>query len=255
MPKVLIAGIDSEIGKSVALDFFKSGWEVLGTSRRNKSKDGFQIFDCDFSKRASIKSCIESISNSVSSIDILVIAAGTLRPVGDFFETNFDEWERCFQINFLGPFEFINGIVGSADVKLTVVFAGGGINSAPLNYSSYTLSKVALTKGIELLAAENPGSKFVSLGTGWIKSPIHEQTLEAGVRAGSNLGETERRISTGNFGDIKDVTRFIIWAMNAPSAAVSGRNFSLQNDNWGSGELTDQLVSNQNLYKLRRNGN
>ena len=36
---------------------------------------------------------------------------------------------------------------------------------------------------------------------------------------------------------------------------ISGRNLSLDYDNWGSKKLLDELKKNKNLYKLRRFGN
>jgi NAD(P)-dependent dehydrogenase (short-subunit alcohol dehydrogenase family) len=139
--------------------------------------------------------------------------------------------------------------------KKPLIIAGGGINSSPKQYSSYTLSKVSLTKSMELLSSEEPGIKFISLGTGWIDTPIHNQTLNAGASAGSALAETLRRYESKEFVDINKIMEFIKWAESESSDVITGRNFSLQNDNWSSVALREKLLADNDFYKLRRYGN
>ena len=45
------------------------------------------------------------------------------------------------------------------------------------------------------------------------------------------------------------------WLINADRKAVSGRNFSVVFDKWGSDPLIKKLLEDPNMYKLRRNGN
>ena len=130
-----------------------------------------------------------------------------------------------------------------------------GINSAPTNYSAYTISKVALTKAVEIFSAENPDIRFVSLGTGWIKSPIHDQTLAAGNASGSTQKELLRRIELNEFQSIESVSEFILWSFHVAGQSVTGRNFSLVHDSWGTTELVSELEKNPDKFKLRRVGN
>ena len=138
---------------------------------------------------------------------------------------------------------------------MVLTFAGGGINSSPERFFSYTLSKVSLTKSMELLAAEEPDVRFVSLGTGWINTPIHKQTVRAGDSAGIVGSETKRRIQANDFVDINEISKFVQWAYKEAPHTISGRNFSLKNDRWSTSELNDRLQEDSDLYKLRRYGN
>ena len=45
------------------------------------------------------------------------------------------------------------------------------------------------------------------------------------------------------------------WLVSAEREYVSGRNFSLVHDTWGSDHLNELLKTNSNMYKLRREGN
>lgn len=258
MPNVLIAGIDSAIGNFIANSLDSNGWRVFGTTRRENSLKSNKIFYCDFLNQESIDECCLVTNQSVPGIDLLIVAVGLLEPIGNFRNIDFDSWESGFYINCLGPLRFINRLLPQLSKQpnsMVVTFAGGGINSSPERYSSYTLSKVALTKSMELLSTEEPNIKFISLGTGWIDTPIHNQTLNAGASAGDALIETLRRYESRDFVDINKIIEFIKWAELESIDAISGRNFSLRSDNWSTSALRDKLLENDNFYKLRRYGN
>jgi len=258
MPNALIAGIDSAIGKFIADSLDSNDWKVFGTTRRENSLKSSKIFYCDFLNQESIDESCLMVNKLVDSIDLLVVAVGLLEPIGKFRSIDFDSWESGFYINCLGPLRFINRLLPQLSTQpnsMVITFAGGGINSSPEQYSSYTLSKVTLTKSMELLSTEEPNIKFISLGTGWIDTPIHNQTIKAGANAGSALIETLRRYESKDFVDMNKIMEFIQWAQSESGRVISGRNFSLRNDNWSAGALREKLLEDNNLYKLRRFGN
>ena len=259
MSTALIAGIDSVIGELIASSLLNDAWKVLGTSRRDETiKTKSNSFFCDFSDRKSIDKCVSSIIQFSPKIDLLILAVGVLDPIGKYHDVDFDKWEEGFYINCIGPLRFINKLLPSLknqNKSMVLTFAGGGINSSPERFFSYTLSKVALTKSMELLAAEEPNVRFVSLGTGWIDTPIHKQTVRAGDSAGIVGSETRRRIQSNDFVDINEISKFVQWAYKEAPHTISGRNFSLKNDRWSTSELNDRLQGDSDLYKLRRYGN
>ena len=254
----LIAGIDSAIGASVAQRLTLQGWKIYGTSRRLLDKDSANIFSCDFAQKESIDSCLDQLSSEETTFDLIVFCVGVLNPIGEFEFVDPNDWEENFYINALGPMRFLRGsmkMAKSSKNPLVVTLAGGGINTAPTHYSAYTISKVALTKAMEILSAESPEIRFISLGTGWIKSPIHEQTLAAGNASGLNEKELLRRIETDDFQSIDSVSEFILWAFNEAGQSITGRNFSLVHDSWGTSKLVSELENNPDKFKLRRLGN
>ena len=105
---------------------------------------------------------------------------------------------------------------------------------------------------MELLASEIPSIKFVSLGTGWMDTPIHTQTLEAGGAAGDAYFDTLKRLEMNNFGKPTDLLNFVDWAISAEKEIVSGRNFSLQGDPWSDQKLSEELKKDTSMFKLRR---
>jgi NAD(P)-dependent dehydrogenase (short-subunit alcohol dehydrogenase family) len=136
-----------------------------------------------------------------------------------------------------------------------VFFAGGGSNGAPVNYSAYTIAKIALTKMCELLDAENPDCRFSILGPGWVDTKIHQETLRAGHAAGNNFERTQAMIAEGGWVPMEKVLDCVEWVLESPRETVGGRNFSVAHDAWDSPELDGKLNADGNMYKLRRYGN
>lgn len=260
MKKAIVAGIDSGLGSLIANHLASKEWEILGTTRRtglesNKYQKEFMIRKCDFSNSQSIDNCAGEILSVYGDWDVLILAIGVLDPIGAFKSSNFEQWQSSFSINFLGQMRFIQNLLkNSSDTAdhLVLTFAGGGTNGPTPNFSSYTLAKIALIKAMELLASEIPTSKFISLGTGWMDTPIHTQTLKAGPSAGDSYFETLKRLESNDFGRSSDLLNFLDWVFSADKEITSGRNFSLQGDPWRGWELSEELKKDTNMFKLRR---
>lgn len=141
-------------------------------------------------------------------------------------------------------------------VPSVLLFAGGGTNNATVNYSAYTISKIASIKMCELLDAEIADTRFVIVGPGWVKTKIHQATLAAGEKlAGANYQKTIFKMASNECTPMDEVMDCCEWLFNSPRELVSGRNFSTVFDKWGSPELQIALAKDLNMYKLRRYGN
>ncbi len=259
MNTAIIAGHDSGLGKLISAHLVDNDWSILSTSRRFSSTESFKgsknLIYCDFSDQSSIDVCVRELLGRDKNWGLLVISVGVLTPIGLFANTLFSEWENSLKINFLNQMYFIHEILKKSDLSLNrkiITFAGGGTNSAPKNFSAYTLSKIALIKSMELLSVEYPTLTFVSLGTGWMDTPIHKETLRAGEEAGQAFHETVRRIKDQDFGSEQLLLDFIDWVIDMPSESISGRNFSLQGDDWNSKIFQNRLKKSKETYKLRR---
>jgi len=184
----------------------------------------------------------------------------TQHPVGAFLECDFDEWEESVKVNFTSHLRIIHGLLPSRHLNsalgpCVLFFAGGGTNSAPVNYSAYTISKIALIKMCELLDAEISDTRFVIVGPGWVRTKIHKSTLRAGIRAGTNYQRTIEKLARDEFTSMELVLDCCDWLIDSPRELVSGRNFSVVFDKWGTKELEERLLQEPHMYKLRRYGN
>ena len=163
-------------------------------------------------------------------------------------------------MNFTSQLRLIHELLssrgtGKSRPPCVLLFAGAGTNNAPVNYSAYIVSKIALIKMCELLDAEIPDCRFVIMGPGWVRTKIHESTVRAGEAAGKNYQSTLDHFANDNFNLMERVLECCDWIIGQPREVVSGRNFSLVFDDWGTDTLDKKLAADPNLYKLRRFGN
>lgn len=262
--RAIIISISSDIGSAMGARWLQRGWDVLGTYRSQSGKThelqtgGAKLVYCDLSQKQSIKEACTKLSQVCPKWDVLVVCSGSQEPVGKFEESNFDEWESSIEVNFSRQMRVIHALLPtrntSSEIEPCVLtFAGGGTNNATLNYSAYTASKIALIKMTELLDAEIPDTRFVIVGPGWVKTKIHEATIRAGDRAGANHQRTLAKLSGNECTPMDKVLDCCDWLVESPREVVSGRNFSVVFDKWGTDELAKKLAEDPNKYKLRRN--
>ena len=262
---IFIIGASSDIGLSLAQHWHGLGAKIYGTYRvktsefKLKKKLFSKLIQCDFSDKDSVKRCIEAFNVLGVKWDALVLCPGTMNPIGRFDNSDMDSWEAGVIINLVAPLRMVHGLLNlrrlSKELPLVAFFAGGGTNGAPLNYSSYVTSKVALIKAVELLDAEFDSVRFTIVGPGWVKTKIHSETLDAGLNAGETIAETERRYQANEFNPMEKVLHYFDWLMFSPKDVVGGRNFSVVYDKWGDPSLNLNLRSNVNSFKLRRHSN
>lgn len=266
MKKVIIAGVSSDIGTALANSWYKKKWEISGTYRTRSEvvidleKTLKTLVQCDFSNSKNVDGATELLKQNISQWDILVMGPGLQDPVGYFSECNIDQWIESVTVNFLNQVRFIHNLlsirsINKSNPPTVILFAGGGTNNAPTHYSAYITSKIALMKFTELMAVEIPDVKFVILGPGWVKTKIHDSTIQAGKRAGSNYQRTLEKFSDGDWVPMESVIDCCNWLIEGDKELLSGKNFSLVHDKWGTEELNAKLKNNPDLYKLRRNGN
>jgi NAD(P)-dependent dehydrogenase (short-subunit alcohol dehydrogenase family) len=259
---VVIFSISSDIGYELAKSRLESGWKVLGTYRKYSSQVadiislGGELVFADFESREGLKLACEEITKKCSQWDELIVAPGTLEPIGFFERCNFESWAESININFINQLYVVHQMLAShRENAFILFFAGGGTNSAADRFSAYTVSKIALIKMTELLDSEISDIRFSILGPGWINTKIHNETLKAKELAGGSFDETVHRQMNNNFGSIEDVVKCINWLSDQNKKHVGGRNFSVQNDAWGTAEFDDVLINTIHAGKLRRFAN
>ena len=260
--KAVIISASSDIGVALCKSWRSLGWSVLGTFRtRSPAVEELErvhkipLFHCDLLDPHSLQAALSALEQE--TWDILVFAPGWMEPIGHFDEVDFSDWEKGVSVNFLKPLQILHRLLPKRGQHRPTVlfFAGGGINSAVARYSSYTISKIALTKMCELLDAEIPDTRFVIVGPGWVNTKIHEATLRAKEAAGPNFQRTVERIQKEEWIPMEKVVACCTYLVTSPCEAISGRNFSTAFDQWGTRDLEEALVQNQEMYKLRRQGN
>lgn len=262
----IVVGASADIGIALCEDWIKKGWKVFGTYRtpcdavsQLESRLNYLV-KCDLTKMADVDHASSCLKKQSPSWDVLVLGPGLQDPVGLFPECDFDQWAESITVNFTNQLRVLHQLLPNrncctAKPSTVLFFAGGGTNNAPTRYSAYIASKMALVKMTEILAAEIPDVKFAIVGPGWVKTKIHNSTLQAPERAGSNYARTVEKLASNECTPMEMVVECCNWLIESPKDLVTGRNFSVVFDKWGSPELDDLLAKHPDMYKLRRFGN
>lgn len=256
----------SDIGAAMSGRWLKKGWQITGTYRTKSSVTealdaaGMKLIHCDLSGVDSIQKACSMINGQVEAWDVLVLCPATMNPIGPFLDCEFDQWEQSLNSNFTGQMRIVHELLASRNMTTengacVLFFAGGGTNNATIDYSAYTISKIALIKMCELLDAEIPDVRFVIVGPGWVKTKIHQETITAGDKAGQAYQTTQKKFEQNEFTSMEDVLDCCDWLIRSPRRIVGGRNFSVVFDCWGDKKLEDLLIGDEHVYKLRRYGN
>jgi NAD(P)-dependent dehydrogenase (short-subunit alcohol dehydrogenase family) len=257
----VIVSASSDIGLALSKEWATREISVIGTFRRRPSGN-FPAkvipVKCDLGSRKSRLRAISKLRQLIGNRgwDVLVLASGTTTPIGQFANSRWDDWAYSMNVNFLGQVQILHELMNQAnDGAQVVFFAGGGTNGVVNNYSAYTVAKIAGIKLCELLGSEFEKVKFTSIGPGWVKTKIHQETLEAGLAAGSSFLKTKLHLENDDFFPIKEVIARVDWIISQPGEVVSGRNFSAVDDPFFDYSFIRWLKEDSERLKLRRFGN
>lgn len=250
--KYLIFGSNSDIATAFLKHLHSSEPhpEVI-TFSRSPSSD-FQI---DWS--SSYSPLDPSKCHLLQDWDCLISFIGSQAPIGAIHLCDPLDIIHGVNINFTYQYALLSECLRFRNLNSptkVLFFAGGGTNSAPVLYSTYISSKIALIKLTELIYAEYPDVHSTIIGPGWVKSKIHETTL-------SDLGqqhtphsylETKRRFEQNDFVPLDMVIDCLATIISEPSSKYAGRNISVQHDPWKSTNFLSSSTSSDSLFKLRR---
>jgi NADP-dependent 3-hydroxy acid dehydrogenase YdfG len=262
--KVFILGASSDIGKALVMRYLDAGFQVAGTYRNFaavddlKTQHNLRLYHCDLNDAASIADTVRAFIKQVGEWDIFISSVGTEEPIGRFFDCDFGEWEASVLINSTTQLRVLHQLYPfrcKGETCNAVFFAGGGTNTPFPNYSAYCVSKILLIKMCEVLDAENKDLNVFILGPGFVRTKIHQQTLDHPREAGQNYERTVQFLRPDNPGtSFDDIYECITWAIQGGREIAGGRNFSVVHDPWRRGgiRLIDQLREDSDKFKLRR---
>lgn len=259
MPRIaIIVGVSADIGRYVAGRLIDDGWMVYGIARTKPPEWpavwlGLErVFECDFSSRESVRTCVEAVRGVVPQWDLLFSAVGTMKPIAPFFLTDFELWRANIEVNALSQLELLHALYDlRADFSHVGLLAGGGTNGPFDNYSAYCISKIMLIKMVELLHNECQDLNAFIIGPGFVKTRIHQETLDAGELAGPGAGKTATMMADGGT-PMEDIYKHLRWCIEQGRDVAGGRNHSTVHDPWQGDTLPGLLQTDADMYRLRR---
>ena len=257
--KTIIVGGFSGIAQGIIKSLDKDKDSIIYTynSTFSKKLNKFRGFKLKKKKKKSIDKF--SKIKEVSNWGTLLIMPATQKPIGLFSETDPREWANSIELNFINQMYLINRLYKKRSLseknKTIILWAGGGTNNATKYYSAYTISKIAQIKMAELLNHEMKDTKVVILGPGWVKTKIHNETLNNKKLSRENYQRTQKRFLDNNFVEVKEVVDCVNTIINSSKSDTGGRNLSVEFDRWKNTDLFNLLSFDDDIYTLRRDFN
>ena len=162
MSNVVIIGAGSGIGEQLAVQLYESDHNVLVLTRNTQKYDQrinnrLKVIYFDLEKQEDIDNIEATIQSNMSHVDVLINNAGFLvnKP---FTEVTTEDLQRSYQINVLGIYQSIQGILPllKAASHIVNISSMGGFQGASKfpGLSAYSPAKAALCSLTEILAEE-----------------------------------------------------------------------------------------------------
>jgi 3-oxoacyl-[acyl-carrier protein] reductase len=226
---VFISGASKGIGKTIAYNFAKNNYTVVGTSRQefefdNKLENLIPI-QLDVTSRDDIKACFGDLKNRGLLPNILINNAG-ITSDQLFLRMKDSDWDNVINTNLNGVFNlskiFIKNMVKNRNGRIINISSISGLmgNPGQVNYSS---SKAALNGFTKSLAKEL-GSRNItvnSVAPGFIET---DMTSYLDDSAKNDLIET---IPLKRLGRPEDVAELVLFLASEEASYITGQTISI----------------------------
>jgi NAD(P)-dependent dehydrogenase (short-subunit alcohol dehydrogenase family) len=194
----------------------------------------------DVSNEDQIGRAIQEVRRVLGPVDVLVNNAGVNGPISAFTEVDPQEWWRAVEINLGGAVRcswlVLPDMVARGRGRIVNVTSVAGTYRWPL-VSAYSVSKAALVKFTENLAAEvrRDGVSVFSFHPGLLRIGLAAAGLNGGLApAGSALAKiqewAQRQQAAGRFSDPKDAADYIAVLASGKADPLSGRHLTVHDN-------------------------
>jgi 3-oxoacyl-[acyl-carrier protein] reductase len=265
---ILITGASMGIGLAVAKACAAQGASLILVSRHEadlekvieavRGNGQAHTYRCvDVGRADAVEKMAASLTERLESLDGVVNCAGVYGPIGATDSVDVGEFATAIQINLLGTFyvcHYLLPLLKRASRGKIVNYSGGGAAGPFPNYSAYSVSKVGIVRLTENMALElkADGIDVNSVAPGFVVTRLHEQTLEAGAKAGKVfLQKTKEQIASG--GVSADIAaKLTVFLLSRESDGITGKFISAPWDPWEDKAFQDRLRKEPDFAALRR---
>ncbi|OBR09425.1 Short chain dehydrogenase [Colletotrichum higginsianum IMI 349063] len=185
---VIVVGAGSGIGRETALAFASAGAArviVLGRTKATIAETAESLPPSVQNEVHALditdEEALTKVAATVGQWDVLVLTAGYVSNPSPVAGSASDEWWQSFETNTKGTYLVTKAFLPTANPShATVVALTTGTTALPAvalpGLSAYMASKLAQTKIIEFLAAENPNVFAATLHPGMVETDIFKKS-------------------------------------------------------------------------------
>ena len=226
---VFVSGASRGIGKSIAINFAKNNYNVVGTSRKNFTLDenikNFKPLKLDITSREDIKSCFNELKSLNLLPNILINNAG-ITSDQIFLRMKNEDWDNVIDTNLNGVFNlskiFVKNMIKNKKGRIINISSISGLmgNPGQVNYSS---SKSALNGFTKSLAKEL-GSRNITVNCvapGFIETDM-TSFLEEDAKQ-----RIEETIPLGRLGKAEDIAKLVAFLASDEASYITGQTISI----------------------------
>ena len=262
----LITGGGRGIGEAIARLFATQGAKLVLAARSGVELEDVAVFCRAAGAKCSthvvdvsIRDQVQHLVDSTGPVDILVNCAGVYGPIGPLVYNDMDEWEHALAINLMGTVyscrAAIPGMVERGRGSI-INLSGGGATTPLPNFSLYAVSKAAVARLTDTLAAELAGTgvRVNAIAPGAIDTRLQDDVLAAGEKAGPLYGRMRAMRETGSGATPPDVpARLALFLASDASATLTGKLISAPHDQWDKWDASRiDSLNRSSWYTIRR---
>jgi NAD(P)-dependent dehydrogenase (short-subunit alcohol dehydrogenase family) len=132
-------------------------------------------FQLDVTDAAAVRGAVADIEQSLGPVDLLVNNAGSIGPIGPFWQIDPESWWRVMDVNLRGSLLCAHAVLPGMVERRRGRIINVATATAPFAYlSSYITSKTALVRAMECIAAETQphGVAVFSIAPGTVRTAM-----------------------------------------------------------------------------------
>lgn len=268
----LITGASQGLGRAIATSYLVAGANLMLCARSERQlREVEQELTCllspgqrlliqvaDVSDADDVTRLVERTVDEFKGCHILVNNAGIYGPMGDSELVDWQEWIRAIEINLFGSVLMCRALVPhfkSAGYGKVIQLSGGGATNPMPRISAYAVSKAAVVRFVETLAAEVRPFKIDvnAIAPGALNTRMLQEVLMAGPeKVGQDFYEKSQTQQISGGVDFKYTTDLAVFLASSASDGLTGRLISALWDKWQAWPQYLDALNNSDAYTLRR---
>ncbi len=268
---IMITGASRGLGKFLSEYFIDIGHDlILVSSNIEKLKKNIKdinlastqklhIVSANYLEKEFEKKMFRSIEKFSKNIDVLINNAATQFPIGPFVDTNFEEWEKNFKVNFVSTalvikktISFMNNKSGGSIINIS----GGGSTSPRPNLSAYACSKTALVRLTETLSYEldqkNLNININAIAPGAMPTTMMKELLDFPDEVVGKHEKDLAKQTLSSSSEMDSVGKLCDFLISSSARNITGKLISAKWDNWSKWPENSKKLDKGDLYTLRR---
>ncbi len=221
---IFVSGASRGIGKEIAINFAKKGFNVVGTSRGdfdfNLDLDNLKPIKLDITNRDDVHDCFDWLKSKNLLPDILVNNAG-ITSDQLFIRMKDEEWDNVIETNLTGTFNlskvFFKNMIKNKFGRIINITSISGLmgNPGQVNYSSSKAALTGFTKSLALEVASR-GITVNAIAPGYITSAMTDKISD------SQRDNIISNIPVGRIGKPSDISNAVLFLAREEASYITG---------------------------------